>query len=699
MQESLSCWTVIELYEEYVIATHSPQKAQRIINELRTTLLRYWAEELGFKRTSVGRKITKVDSTEAQQFLQTLGVEVLLNARQTLQQAFETQKASMASRHTYGNRMDHLLSWSQEQECWPDQSSWKAKVKAQCCPMLKNPYGHTSNTPLTERRTRYLNYGLKPQKTPVALQQELDQFFQFLTSPEWPSRVIDPIEDSSAREYIKDTRLILGWFYQYQTPPVELEQLSLSQLFPLVTSDDLEGLTIRQQEKLWKQHKQTLETWLCGYFSFLREVIHSKSPQTRHNKLGALLALAKFLYTGEVETIGDYKQIPLVKVLTNHLAFVRKEIAEWTKNRQSVSDFEKKWPDTPEGKTALAVVRAKIVEPLRIECRPRNSRGLFRGGAVIARSHQYYLKWSFLADLPPRRQQEYRTARIALTCPITRPEGVPLLGLYHPLPPDEVREKRRDGTIKDNYFYFTYVHKKKHYPQGVWVLEVQEYKTRKTYGAQSIVIPNRQLADGSCFYNYLERYLYGWFLPAGYTNARIYDWWQPELIGCRGRWVTTGRACFNPGDACCLPTGNNAALWSWGYLLVAPHLGILADEPGFAGSFDKTSHRLIGKRITPHTMRYIWATWAYQVQLNDAKFRSLAYAMGHKVETLRQMYERCTPEEKRRPIEEAIDELLFDQLPEPALDVETLPHFQGLLQQLQQLSPTELMQLMAALAR
>jgi hypothetical protein len=27
------------------------------------------------------------------------------------------------------------------------------------------------------------------------------------------------------------------------------------------------------------------------------------------------------------------------------------------------------------------------------------------------------------------------------------------------------------------------------------------------------------------------------------------------------------------------------------------------------------------------------------------------------------MYERCTPEEKRRPIEEAIDELLFFQPP------------------------------------
>ncbi|HEY9301509.1 MAG TPA: hypothetical protein VIQ31_35125, partial [Phormidium sp.] len=69
MQESLSCWTAIEQYEEYVIATHPPEKAQRIINEIRSATLRYWAIQLGFQRTAEGRKMTKADSTEAQQFL------------------------------------------------------------------------------------------------------------------------------------------------------------------------------------------------------------------------------------------------------------------------------------------------------------------------------------------------------------------------------------------------------------------------------------------------------------------------------------------------------------------------------------------------------------------------------------------------------------------------------------------------------
>ncbi|HEY9299380.1 MAG TPA: hypothetical protein VIQ31_24075 [Phormidium sp.] len=58
MQESLCCWTAIEQYVEYVRATHAPEKAQRIINEIRSATLRYWATQLGFKRTAEGRKMT-----------------------------------------------------------------------------------------------------------------------------------------------------------------------------------------------------------------------------------------------------------------------------------------------------------------------------------------------------------------------------------------------------------------------------------------------------------------------------------------------------------------------------------------------------------------------------------------------------------------------------------------------------------------
>ena len=56
MQESLSCWSAIEQYEEDIRAIHPASKAERIINELRCATLRFWASELGITRTTSGRK-------------------------------------------------------------------------------------------------------------------------------------------------------------------------------------------------------------------------------------------------------------------------------------------------------------------------------------------------------------------------------------------------------------------------------------------------------------------------------------------------------------------------------------------------------------------------------------------------------------------------------------------------------------------
>jgi hypothetical protein len=358
MQESLSCWSAIEQYEEDIRAIHPASKAERIINELRCATLRFLASELGFTRTTSGRKMTKHEVESAKEFLQTLGVEVLKSARQTLQKAFEAQKASIATRNTYGSRFQQFLSWSEQQEWWPDPRSRKARIKAQCCPVLKNPYGEVKSLRLTERKTQYLEYKLKQKDTPAVLQKELDDFYRFLTDPEWPLRVIDPIGELSALQYLSNIRLMLGWFCRHRTPPIALSQLGLSHLFSVVTQEDLEHLSSREQAKLWKQHKQSLETWLCCYFRFLREVLHSKSPQTKRNKLAALLALGKFLYTAEVEEEADYALLPLFKVINNHLDTVRKDISEWTRNRRSVSDFEKKWPIRPKARRRFLLSEA-----------------------------------------------------------------------------------------------------------------------------------------------------------------------------------------------------------------------------------------------------------------------------------------------------------------------------------------------------
>jgi hypothetical protein len=203
--------------------------------------------------------------------------------------------------------------------------------------------------------------------------------------------------------------------------------------------------------------------------------------------------------------------------------------------------------------------------------------------------------------------------------------------------------------VADNYLYFTYIHDDKYYPKGVWVLDTKKYKTMKKYGGQSIVIPNQEFEDGCCLYDYIERFLYGWWIVEGYKHQLLYEWWEPEIQGRRGRWLSGGRMEFNPMDVCSLPSNTQDSFWTWGYMFVVAKIGIPANGSSFARIYETTSYRLIQKHISVHTLRSVWATWGFQVGLSDVELRSLAYAMGHSVETLRQMYERCTPTEKRRP--------------------------------------------------
>ena len=259
--------------------------------------------------------------------------------------------------------------------------------------------------------------------------------------------------------------------------------------------------------------------------------------------------------------------------------------------------------------------------------------------------------------------------------------------MYFPLPPSEERKKNADGTLGDNYLCRVYSFKGKLYPEGIWVLELASYKTDETYGIYSMLIPERTFEDGTTFYQHLDHYLCGWWMAEGKKHLQVYDWWDPELKGRRGKWVTAGRAEFDPKDSCEEPNRRQSAIWRSGYLFPVPNKGIQADGNSFVGSFQRTSYQILGKNITPHMLRAIWATWAFQVGLSDAELRSLAYAMGHSVQTLRKIYERTTPQEKLRPIFEAIDRLLFQQLEEPPENKIVKPDLLTLIEGLRDLSP------------
>ncbi|MBW4549228.1 MAG: hypothetical protein KME25_33205 [Symplocastrum torsivum CPER-KK1] len=648
------------LYEKHIEATHDSKRAKNILSETRCAIMRPLLLGWGYQGKIGGSKIMPAEVQAAKEFMKTQKLEKLLDARKAQQRGFELLKRSQKSQGVYGARLNQLLIWCEQQAWWTFKRLHPAVITPdQCCPTLGKTKAFEKRS-LTNRRGRYSSYTLQPQETNSNLEAELKQFYQFLTEPEWPGRVTEKISHSCADGYLSEIRLILGWFYRYQ--PVPQEQLSLGLLIPKLTNKELANRSDKEKKGLWKPHQLKLETWLCKHLKFLREVRGSQSPRTKLSRLTALSALGKFVYHTEVEEVSDYADIPVLKEIGKYTYKAREEVASWQRQKRYVANQTEKWPDAVEGKTVLTTVREQILEPLRQECRCRYGNGKPRGDSALATSFQRYLAWSLLADMPARRQEEYRSLKISLSCPIERPKEVPLNGLYHPLPPERKRERLYDGTLDDNYLYKTYVHKGKSYKNGVWILDIQDYKTLEIHSPQSIVVPNRQFADGTCLYDYIERYLYGWWTPGGRKNQFFYDWWQPELLGCRGRWITLGRAEFNPRDVCCLQDKTESDFWSWGYLFVQPKVGLPLNGSKFGALVEVPAHRLSGKYISPHTMRSIWATWAFQVGLSDQQKESLAYAMGHTLRTLKKMYERCTPNEKRRPIEEAIDELLFETL-------------------------------------
>ncbi|HEY9880042.1 MAG TPA: hypothetical protein V6D29_16425 [Leptolyngbyaceae cyanobacterium] len=690
----------LECYYSELEATRSPQQAQNIKNETDSALFRFVLPKLGFKREDLSRRMTNAEIEEARSLLKTLSLRFLWKLVSLSEQSFEEQQVSVAVRNTYGARIRQFHDSCAEQIWYPGSRSHSPKFQEELAPPLLRIYGRTSDTILMPEKAGVigsLNYSLKPAETNPALQQELDEYARFLGDAHYADRVTTPIDPDTVGDYLGTVKLYLGWWHRHYDPSLPLEQLSLNLLVPKFTDEDLDQMSSSQRKRLWREQKRKLRAWISAYFQFLADVAKSRSPRTREGKLAMLLKLSYYQYRHEVEEAEEYDQIEIIGSIKAIQREYRAEAKRWNKSRQYVADQSKKWPDVPDGKTALTVLREGLFVKLWQRCRPRNSSGVLHDAHPLAQFLAIFLMWAELLLEPPRRQQEFRTRRVALVCPIQRPASVPPNGLYHPLPPDEVRMRNQNGLITDNYLYRTYERQGKHYPEGIWVKQICKYKTRKHHGVQDIIIRNRPIGDGLTLYDYIERYLYGYWYSGSFRNSITYQWWDEALQGCRGRWLSKGVMEFE--SEAHEVSHEKAGNWPWMLLFPVPDTGKEHTTDSLARAFEISSHEWLGKRITPHVLRAVWATWAFQIGLPDATIHSLAYAMGSTYKTLRDWYERCTPEDKRRPIEEAIDDYFFDALNQ--YDDEELqaasPEVQRVLRLANRLSPSDRQQLLLLL--
>ena len=479
MQHPNNLKEALVLFSEDIKAQYSPQEAQILLSHTETSINRYALLGWGFAPPK-GRKFTLEEKAAAEAFQKTISLEQLITAAEAQEKAFDLLQVSPTSRAAYRSRLKKFLTWCSHTPWWPEQNRPSPTLR---CPRMRGRgYGSIKTTRLVDQ-PKFSSYYLKPSEMNPQLKAEIDKYHQFRTAPHWPNRLEQPIKLKVADTEKTMILQILGWLHRFQGFP--LDQLSLDLIITpvqLKSAQDREAARLKAEEA-----KEDAEQLFCDYFNFL-EQRGARSLYTRQHILCVLMAVAKFQYHRET-TSDHYRDIPVIERLRSRSSKLAKEL----KHQTPVADQQKKWLELPE-------VLSKIVEPLRAECFLRSSWGKLRRQTPIAESFKRYILWGCFVYAPPRRQQELRKLKIALSCPIKRPSGVGPDDLIHPLPTGRERDRNC------GYLYRT--------PQGKWIKDItpESYKTGATYGHQEIEIPNIKFPDGKCFYDYLEAWLYGYYI-------------------------------------------------------------------------------------------------------------------------------------------------------------------------------------------
>ncbi len=468
--------------------------------------------------------------------------------------------------------------------------------------------------PLTRNNPRTLPtaFAVKPDQLSEATVEELQDFLDFLTKSRYPGRSFDPFKPETAENRINTIYRFFGWFVK--SGRATIEELSLDLLIPKVKIHGSDKDAI--QEKL-NQAAEYLDAWICDLLEFLEE--RECNANTMSSYMISINVIVKFQYKSETRD-SSFSDIPAMTVLRRHT----RELTTLANNEEPASNKTLKMLSLPE-------VFTKIVYPLRLECKFKDSSGIKKTTSAIASNFQRFLAFGLLTFMPPRRQQEWRDCKIGTYCKITdKPKNLAPGRFIHPLPDESKKDKDYGYLYKDT--------------DGKWYKDTppESYKTGRTYGHQKLEIPNTAFDDeGKTFYDYLEAFLYGYYRDnnGNWVSGGQFSYGEEKIIG---KWYSLRFGLQPKANFVFVTSGEKAEF----------------NESNFGDMIQSAAYRLSDKALTPHTLRDIYATWFLDQDYSEAKISSLAYAMGHSEAMLRKMYDKRSPEQRTRPIKEEMHTLV-----------------------------------------
>lgn len=406
------------------------------------------------------------------------------------------------------------------------------------------------------------------QKYLSRIEKELKDFEEFLRT----------IQDSeySREKTIYKMKLILGW--QYSQGEL-LENLSLNNLIRVYdinpeinnfeTINDYyiqKGININKAKKEAKKFIDFIDTFFRNY--------QIKLKVTKRGYISALVNLSKFIYKDitDVDDYYNYEDIPIIRRLRIYF------------NRMK-NDSKKIEPNLVEWDTILKCLK----EAKRRADLVKSTRGRKIKSYTQYKRLQTFLILGFFTLVPPSRSRVIRELRIGKTLK----HGLFKNGTFIP-------KEQLEQNEKPKY----YIH-----------LQPEDYKTGKVYGEWLGEFPNTKFFDGTTFYEYLDKWIYGGI--------------RQSLLGEENHnYLFFRTISLKPFDKSSL----------------AEHINYL---------FSST----IKEQINPHKLRTIFRTYLVNKGASQAELESAAYWMRHSNEIAKEVYTQQTLEQKLNPGREIAERL------------------------------------------
>lgn len=571
-----------DAYQEY-IKQNSDQKG--LIANLNTAFIKYTLPELGFVISErSAKRLHPNDIKLAIQFASQFSIKEstsidLLKAQEKCLKKLKVSKTNLRHQKMYLNKFIQFISEYENEFISLNKNREYKKLKRfvsdfSIVEESKFKSKRKSSIALSLNSNDYKGDSNSIKKELIRINLELENFVKYLNN-----RLVSKYTIES---YYSNIKRLLGWYY-LQHP--SLAEISLTKLIPVcniypqinnhINSNQYFLNKYKLEQEAKNQSKQTIK--------FLEDFFITYNVKTKEAKIGyitALINLAKYLYyditdADEYQNYGDISVIRKLRVYSNNLPNNPKKVEIPLPSWEVIIKCLK------ETKERADITKGKSGNRLK---------------AGIARDLQNFLILGMFTLIPPLRQRVIRELRIG--------------------------ETFKHGDFINNIF----VPKNKlSNPEEAkyWLhLQPEDYKTGKKYGEWYADFPNVQFSDGTNFYQYLDKWIYG-----GYRNI--------VLKNEKHNYLFMQNRSSKPMNVTNMGDKLNCLFLS-----------------------------LIKQQISPHKLRTIYRTYLEDLGVSQPVLNSSAFWMQHSPEEAKGTYTKQSIENKLKPGKQAImdinSELLKD---------------------------------------